>query len=135
MKDSNHISPQSAPHVFLIEDEYYAALELKRTLSLLRPDYVIEGQAEDVEGSIDFLSGHHVDLIIADIRLSDGYSFEALDQLHLTHVPIIFTTAYTQYRERAASYRMVDFLLKPIARAALQQALEKFEIETNKTNV
>ena len=135
MKDSNHISPQSAPQVFIIEDEYYAALELKRTLSLLRPDYVIEGQAEDVEGSIDFLSGHHVDLIIADIRLSDGYSFEALDQLHLTHVPIIFTTAYTQYRERAASYRMVDFLLKPIARAALQQALEKFDIETNKTNV
>ena len=135
MKDSNHISPQSAPQVFIIEDEYYAALELKRTLSLLRPDYVIEGQAEDVEGSIDFLSGHHVDLIIADIRLSDGYSFEALDQLHRTHVPFIFTTAYTQYRERAASYRMVDFLLKPIARAALQQALEKFEIETNKTNV
>ena len=135
MKDSNHISPQSAPQVFIIEDEYYASLELKRTLSLLRPDYVIEGQAEDVEGSIDFLSGHHVDLIIADIRLSDGYSFEALDQLRLTHVPIIFTTAYTQYRERAASYRMVDFLLKPIARAALQQALEKFEIETNKTNV
>ena len=135
MKDSNHISPQSAPQVFIIEDEYYAALELKRTLSLLRPDYVIVGQAEDVEGAIDFLSGHHIDLIIADIRLSDGYSFEALDQLCLTHVPIIFTTAYTQYRERAASYRMVDFLLKPIARAALQQALEKFEIETNKTNV
>lgn len=135
MKDSNHINPQPKTHVFIIEDEYYAAVELKHNLSQLRPDYVLVGQAEDVEGSIDFLSGHHVDLIIADIRLSDGYSFEALDQLHLTHVPIIFTTAYAQYRERAASYRMVDFLLKPIARAALQQALEKFEIETNKTNV
>lgn len=135
MKDSNHISPQSAPQVFIIEDEYYAALELKRTLSLLRPDYVIVGQAEDVEGAIDFLSGHHIDLIIADIHLSDGYSFEVFDQLHLTDAPIIFTTAYAQYRERTACYSMVDFLLKPVAPDALEQALQRFETERNKTNV
>ncbi len=135
MKDSNHINPQPKAHVFIIEDEYYAAVELKHTLSQLRPNYVIVGQVEDVEGAIDFLSSHHVDLIVADIRLSDGYSFEALDQLRLTDVPIIFTTAYTQYRERAHNYCMVDFLLKPIAADALQQALERFETETNKTNV
>ena len=135
MKDSNHIDPQTPTHVFLIEDEYYAAVELKHALSQLRPDYVLVGQAEDVEGAIDFLSGNHVDLIIADISLSDGYSFEALDQLHLTNVPIIFTTAYAQYRERAASYSMVDFLLKPIDHVTLQEALDKFEIKLNNTNV
>lgn len=135
MKDSNHINPQTPTHVFVIEDEYYAAVELKHTLGQLRPDYVLVGQAEDVEGAIEFLSGNHVDLIIADIRLSDGYCFEALDQLHLTDVPIIFTTAYAQYRERAASYSMVDFLLKPVAADALKHAFEKFEIKTNKMNV
>jgi two-component SAPR family response regulator len=135
MKDSNHISQQQGPRVFLIEDEYYAGVEFKHTLRQLRPDYVLVGQAEDVEGAIDFLSCNQVDLIIADIRLSDGYSFEALDQLHLQDVPIIFTTAYAQYSKRATNYRMVDFLLKPIAPDALQQALEKFETETDRTNV
>lgn len=130
MKDGNNIDTHST-RVFLIEDEYYAAQELKRSLSALRPDYVLAGEAEDVEGIVDYLSHNTVDLIIADIRLSDGYSFDAFERLSIVDVPIIFTTAYNQYQSRARSYHLIDFLLKPVVPKLLERALVKFEKEQN----
>lgn len=58
----------------IIEDERFAYEELKRMMKSLRPDYELCGWATSVEQAIQLASNMEVDLMLVDIRLSDGNS-------------------------------------------------------------
>ncbi len=64
------------------------------------------------------------DLLFMDIQLSDGVSFDLLEQFTL-RCPIIFTTAYDEYALRAFKVNSVDYLLKPVEEDDLRRAIEK----------
>ena len=65
---------------------------------------VIEGPFTNIKETVDFFqSGKTTDLILADIRLTDGLGFEALKYAPAT-VPIIFTTAYDEYAVQAFKF-------------------------------
>ena len=68
--------------------------------------------------------GSEVDLILSDIQLGDGLSFESLKSVP-TAIPVIFTTAYDQYAVQAFQFNSIDYLLKPIDSEELQAALAK----------
>lgn len=65
------------------------------------------------------------DLLLADIELVDGQSFDIFSQVAV-RCPVIFTTAYDEYALRAFQVHSVDYLLKPIDEAALRRSLTKF---------
>lgn len=67
------------------------------------------------------------DLVFMDIHLSDGSAFEIFEHVHIT-CPIIFTTAYDEYALRAFKVNSIDYLLKPIGRQDIEQALEKLTL-------
>ena len=71
-----------------------------------------------------FAENAEPDIIFADIQLSDGVSFEVFNQFCLT-CPIIFTTAYNEYAIQAFKVNSVDYLLKPINRVELKNAIDK----------
>lgn len=111
--------------ILIIEDEARAANHLIRLLqkidASLKPMAIIESVAE----SIAFLKEvQSIDLIISDIQLSDGLSFEIYKQINIA-CPIIFTTAYDQYAIKAFDTNGIDYLLKPIEEERLHQAIEK----------
>ena len=110
----------------LVEDEHFAAEEIRRMIQKLRPDYQMVGQTDSVDGTISFLRHISVDLIILDIRLSDGISFEIFEQVS-TDIPILFTTAYDEYALQAFKVNSVHYLLKPVEEAELETALYRFE--------
>jgi two-component SAPR family response regulator len=66
------------------------------------------------------------DLILSDIQLSDGVSFEIYEKITL-ETPIIFTTAFDEYAIRAFKLNSIDYLLKPIDQEALTTAIQKFK--------
>ena len=110
----------------LIEDERFAYEEIRRMIQKLRPDYQLAGWTESVEQSVILLEQGNIDLMIADIRLSDGLSFEIFEQ-YPVDIPIIFTTAYDEYALKAFKLNSMDYLLKPIDEKELNAALCKFE--------
>ncbi len=110
----------------LIEDERFAYEETKRMMQRLRPDYQLTGWAESVEQAVLLLKQGTVDLIIVDIRLSDGLSFEIFEQVRVD-APIIFTTAYDEYAIKAFKVNSIDYLMKPIEENDLDAALCNFE--------
>ncbi len=110
----------------IIEDERFAYEELKRLMSVVRSDYKLCGWASSVEQAIPMISNLKVDLMLVDIRLSDGESFEIFEHIKST-TPIIFTTAYDEYAIRAFKLNSIDYLLKPVDESELQAALLKFE--------
>ena len=65
-----------------------------------------------------------VDLILSDIQLGDGLSFESLKTVP-TAIPVIFTTAYDHYAVQAFQFNSIDYLLKPIDSEELYAALAK----------
>ena len=110
----------------VVEDERFAYEELKRMMQVLRPGYQLVGWAESIEQTILLLRQNKIDLMIVDIRLSDGVSFEIFEQCPV-NIPIIFTTAYDEYALQAFKVNSIDYLLKPIEENELEIALAKFE--------
>jgi len=112
--------------IIIIEDEKPSARRLQRMLSEIN----IEAQAmlHSVEESVKwFQNNEHPDLILLDIQLSDGLSFEIFEQVEVNSA-IIFTTAYDEYALKAFKLNSIDYLLKPIDTEELESAIDKFKI-------
>ena len=110
--------------ILIIEDEQSSADRLKR---MLEGEHEIVGVcASNAEVKDFFGDASHadVDLILSDIQLGDGLSFESLKTV-LTAIPIIFTTAFDQYAVQAFQFNSFDYLLKPIDSEELHAALAK----------
>jgi len=81
---------------------------------------------QTVEESIEWFQGNPFpDLVFMDIHLADGSSFEIFKKIEI-NCPIIFTTAYNEYALNAFDVNSIDYLLKPINKKRLAQALNKF---------
>jgi DNA-binding LytR/AlgR family response regulator len=86
----------------------------------------VTAKLASVEESIKWLKKNEPDLIFLDIQLEDGLSFEIFDKVTID-VPVIFTTAYDQYAIKAFKLNSIDYLLKPIRKAELEEALNKYK--------
>lgn len=112
-------------NILIFEDEVYNFHLLRNMLQELNPDYNVIGPISTVEEGRAYLSYHQdTDLIIADIQLNDGLSFDALS-FAPDDVPIIFTTAYGEHSLKAFEYNSLSYLLKPIDESQLQAAMKK----------
>ena len=112
--------------VIIVEDEKPSARRLSRMLAEIN----IETQAmlHSVEEAVAyFKENEHPDLIMLDIQLSDGLSFEIFDQVEVNSA-IIFTTAYDEYALKAFKLNSIDYLLKPIDDEELSNAIDKFKL-------
>ena len=65
------------------------------------------------------------DLILMDIELADGQSFEIFN-LAQVKSPVIFITSYDEYALKAFKVNSVDYLLKPVQKEDLEMALDKY---------
>ena len=112
--------------ILIIEDEQSNADRLKR---MLEGKHEMAGVcASNAEVRAFFADEAHadIDLILSDIQLGDGLSFESLKTVP-TAIPVIFTTAYDQYAVQAFRFNSIDYLLKPIDSEELHAALEKVQ--------
>lgn len=113
--------------VLILEDEELAAGRLQQLLQALEPDLKVLEVLDTVEEAVAFFrAGAAPDLAFFDIQLADGASFQVFEQVKVP-CPIIFTTAYDQYTLKAFKVNSIDYLLKPIGKADLQQALVQYD--------
>ena len=111
----------------IIEDEEPAAQRLEKLLLEAEPDIEVVGKLESVESSVAWLQKNpHPDLLMLDIQLADGVSFDIFRKVKVDCF-VIFTTAYDEYAIKAFELNSVDYLLKPIDRKKLSNSLQKFK--------
>lgn len=121
-------------NVLIFEDEKLASERLVELLKELRPSMQVLASIKSVEAAVLWLENNdQPDLIISDIQLLDGTSFEIFSQIQIG-CPVIFTTAYDQYAIKAFEVNSVDYVLKPIGQDKLEAALEKFEAKVGSGN-
>ncbi len=113
--------------VLIIEDEAPAFRRLEKILHEIDQSIEILEVFDSVEDSVGYFKNHGVpDLVLMDIQISDGVSFQIFDQVEV-NCPVIFTTAYDDYMLRAFKVNSIDYLLKPIKREELEVAINKYK--------
>ncbi|ULQ55929.1 LytTR family DNA-binding domain-containing protein [Flavihumibacter rivuli] len=118
----------------IIEDEKYAANYLKELVKDLAKDMEVVEVMESIADAKKRLPAINPDLVLADIHLEDGLSFEIFESLQWKK-PVIFITAYDAYAIRAFKVNGIDYLLKPIDEEELQASLDKFRNASLNTNL
>ena len=114
-------------HILIIEDEKRNFNRLKRLLEEIDGTFRIDGPLASIVEAVEWLQAHPApELIFADIRLSDGLSFDVLRRTAVPS-PVIFTTAYDEYAIQAFKYNSFDYLLKPVKADELAAAMEKVQ--------
>ncbi|MBV6646298.1 MAG: response regulator transcription factor [Cyclobacteriaceae bacterium] len=113
--------------ILIIEDETLASERLEKMVALLAPEATIIAGIKSIEaGEAWFQENAQPDLILSDIKLLDGLSFELFSKVD-TKSPVIFTTAYDQYAIKAFEVNSIDYLLKPVEKDKLAASIEKFK--------
>lgn len=113
--------------VLIVEDEPMAAERLQQLVLDLEPSTVVLARLDSVKKTVSWLqSNPNPDLILLDIQLADGISFQIFDAVAVS-CPIIFTTAYNEYALKAFKVNSIDYILKPIDKEELKSALNKFK--------
>ncbi len=118
-------------NIFIVEDEDLAVKKLQKTLHAINSELRIAGTADSIASAVEWLEQHaQPDLILMDIELADGQSFEIFNRIDVKS-PVIFTTSYDEYALKAFKVNSIDYLLKPIQKEDLEAALAKFNTLKN----
>lgn len=113
--------------ILIVEDEELAVKKLRKNLLSVTDNAEIVGVTDSIRTTVEWLHENpHPDLILMDIELADGQSFEIFN---LTEVrsPVIFTTSYDEFALKAFKVNSLDYLLKPVQKEELQAALNKYQ--------
>jgi len=84
----------------------------------------IAGDVYDGKEAIDFMLSTKVDLLFLDIDMPKLSGLELL-QCMPYHVPVILTTAYSNFGFEAYQHDVVDYLLKPISYPRFLKSINK----------
>lgn len=116
--------------ILIVEDELLLAKGLQKMLLAIEPEARICGITQSVQETVQWLQQNNPpDLVLMDIELADGQSFDIFKQVQL-ETPVIFTTAYDEFAIKAFKVNSIDYLLKPIKETDLGLAIEKFKKTT-----
>lgn len=112
--------------ILIIEDEPLVAKDLVKLIGKVEPSAELLGVLSSVsEATKWFAFNPEPDLVLSDIQLSDGISFEVFESRQVK-CHVIFTTAYSEYAIRAFKLNSIDYLLKPVDERELASAIGKY---------
>ena len=113
--------------VLIVEDERPAFENMVEELHAIDETINVMAGCNSVDECVQWLNKNpQPDLILMDIQLSDGLSFNIFKACKIT-CPVIFTTAYDKYLTQAFEYSSIDYLLKPISQDKLRNAIRKYK--------
>lgn len=114
----------------IIDDERLAREEVKRALKKY-PEFIIVGEANNVDTALTLIDKEQPDIIFLDIHMPEKSGFDLLEEL--TTVPeVVFTTAYDQYAVKAFELNALDYLVKPLREERFAKTIEKVKVELSK---
>jgi two-component system LytT family response regulator len=110
--------------VLIVDDEAPARARLRQLLAA-HPDVEVLGEAETGVQAMEMAVEIKPDLILLDILMPGSSGIDVAACLAEPRPHIVFCTAFEQHAIDAFELNAVDYLLKPISRVRLAQALDR----------
>lgn len=119
-------------NILIVDDEPLARMRLRALLHELGEEYSVVGEAGNGKQAIDLARICEPDVILLDIGMPGVNGMEAAERIKQLDNPpsIIFVTAYGEYALDAFDQQAVDYLLKPVHKDRLHQALTRARMLT-----
>ncbi len=111
----------------LIDDEVACTSTLKIELEAYCPDIEVVVSFNDPDEAIVFLQKNQVDIVFLDIEMGIMTGFDLLNKIKNINFEVVFVTAYDNYAVKAFEYCAIDYLVKPVLKYRLIEAVEKIK--------
>ena len=109
----------------LLSDDEALARERLRSLLQDEPDLQIVAECGDGNSAIALIKKEKPDLVFLDVQMPEVDGFGVVSALRRDHLPLtVFVTAYDRYAMKAFEVHALDYLLKPVGKERLSEALE-----------
>ncbi len=117
----------------IIDDEPAMQEVSSLLLSEYFPDIEQVGIANSIKSGVDLILEQNPDLVLLDIELTDGNSFQILQKLKPYNFKVVFITGHNSYAIKAIKFSALDYILKPVNEIEFQQAIQRAveQINTN----
>jgi two-component system LytT family response regulator len=111
--------------VVIVDDEPPARLQVREFLGDEK-DVTVVAESGHGEEAVSQIRTLKPELVFLDIRMPGMSGLDVLRSVGTAGIPYtIFTTAYSQYAVEAFSVEALDFLVKPLERRRLQEAVAR----------
>ena len=120
----------------IVDDEQLARDELAYLLKNIG-DIEVVAQGKNGLEAVNLIREHNPDLVFLDVQMPglDGFGvIKKLIDKKVTLPKIVFSTAFDQYAVRAFEVNAIDYLLKPLDRKRVMQAVERARTMTEASN-
>ncbi len=110
----------------ILEDEIPAYKKLSGLLNAYYKKEMPHDWARSIVDAKAFLENTTYDLILSDIQLLDGKSFEVYEAIDVK-TPIIFCSAFDEYLFEAFKTNGIAYILKPYTETDFNNAIDKYK--------
>jgi two-component system, LytTR family, response regulator len=109
----------------IADDESAARNVLRQLIELEHSDIEIVELCKDVPSTVEAILKHRPDVVFLDVDMPGYAGYEIVDFFEEIDFQIVFVTAYNDYAIKAFEINAIDYLLKPIHRSRLSDAILK----------
>lgn len=111
----------------IVDDEEAARDVLSQLLMRNCPSVEVVEKCPDVVSAVEVIKAQKPDVVFLDVQMPNYAGYEIVDFFDEIDFEIIFVTAYDQYAIKAFELSAIDYLVKPINRQRLIDAIGKLE--------
>jgi len=122
------VSQSTAPHILVVDDEPLLRNFLCQLIHELWPE-AHTSTAEDGLAALAHCRQQQVAVAFLDIQMPGMDGLQLLRELRTLPKPplVVFCTAYNQHAISAFELEAIDYLLKPVEEARLQQCIQRLQ--------
>jgi two-component system LytT family response regulator len=113
----------------IVDDEESARNVLHSLLLRNCPQVEVVAICKNIPEAADAIQEHHPQLVFLDVQMPNYAGYEIVNFVDEIDFEIIFTTAFDQYALKAFELSATDYLLKPINRTRLVEAVDKVSLK------
>jgi DNA-binding LytR/AlgR family response regulator len=118
------------PTAIIADDEDLPRKELRRMLAQLWPELTIVAESEHGADALEAIYTHAPDIAFLDIRMPGMSGLDVANAVK-GRCHAVFTTAYDNHAIAAFAAGAIDYLLKPISRERLIEAIARLKERLN----
>ncbi|MGR3810274.1 LytR/AlgR family response regulator transcription factor [Jiulongibacter sp. NS-SX5] len=109
----------------IVDDEPHAIRTLQAQLGWTELPIEVLATATSVNVAREVLQKHQPDFLFLDVKMPTKGGFELFQEVDLSGIEVIFTTAHDEYALKAFKHQAAGYLMKPVSTDELRNLLEK----------